>query len=366
METEKEQQKHRCKICNKSFSSGRSLGGHMRSHIHSSHSDAEEKEKLEGSRGQVGLGFGYGLRENPKKTFKSSDFAGEDLAPSSKLCKECGKEFPSWKSLFGHMRWHSVKLNYPRSFEEEEEGSWIEEKDSSESFSDENEQTRFPIPVVPRRKRRSKRASPASITGYEPEQEDVAVILMMLSRDISEFSDKISEQDSGDELRKRKIMNPTVLGKKRAMLGDNGYPFNELNVLGSRYKCLTCKKVFQSYHALGGHRASHKRIRNCCRENPSFDIEASVENLGVVGQKSRIHECNICGKVFSSGQALGGHKRSHLISNIGGREGGGDHQRIVVEHFSEPLDLNLPAPVVEGSSNLKAWWAELSRKHEQH
>ncbi|PKU80723.1 Zinc finger protein ZAT9 [Dendrobium catenatum] len=262
----------------------------MRSHIHSSHSDAEEKEKLEGS--------GYGLRENPKKTFKSSDFAGEDLAPSSKLCKECGKEFPSWKSLFGHMRWHSVKLNYPRSFEEEEEGSWIEEKD-----------------FVPRRKRRSKRASPASITGYEPEQEDVAVILMMLSRDISEF-------------------------------------------LGSRYKCLTCKKVFQSYHALGGHRASHKRIRNCCRENPSFDIEASVE----VGQKSRIHECNICGKVFSSGQALGGHKRSHLISNIGGREGGGDHQRIVVE----PLDLNLPAPVVEGSSNLKAWWAELSRKHEQH
>ena len=52
---------------------------------------------------------GYGLRDNPKKSWKSLGFA-DDGTTSSMLnfqCKACGKEFESMKALFGHMRRHS-------------------------------------------------------------------------------------------------------------------------------------------------------------------------------------------------------------------------------------------------------------------
>ncbi|XP_020573177.1 zinc finger protein ZAT9-like [Phalaenopsis equestris] len=318
MESYQKQTKHRCKICRKIFSSGRSLGGHMRFHIHSLSSGAQEKEKLEESRDQEGLGFGYAFRKNLKQTFRLSDFVGEDLARSSKRCRECGKEFPSWKSLFGHMRCHSEKTSNSRSFEEE--GSWVQEKNSHESFSKENES-------VPRRKCGSKQASPASMAGCEPEEQAGAIILMMLSRDIGSCSDKISEEDSGDDLKRRLILNSLVLEKKGAM-------------------------------ALGGHRASHKRIRICCRESPSFDTEASIKNLGLAYQKSRIHECDFCGKTFLSGQALGGHKRSHLVSNIGSEVGGVGTKKFVVQQFSETLGLNL-----QKIEQFEGFWAEASTKH---
>ncbi|CAH9074970.1 unnamed protein product [Cuscuta europaea] len=63
----------------------------------------------------------------------------------------------------------------------------------------------------------------------------------------------------------------------------------------SEFGCKTCKKRFQSFQALGGHMASHKRIKTAKREES--------ERKG--------HECVVCGLVFGLGQALGGHMRKH-------------------------------------------------------
>ncbi|KAE8727776.1 RGPR-related, putative isoform 1 [Hibiscus syriacus] len=73
-------EKHKCKIFGRRFSNGRALGTHMRSHLtnqssnrsdsasSSSSSSGEEQEKGNG------IEFlAYGLRENPKKSFRFAD-----------------------------------------------------------------------------------------------------------------------------------------------------------------------------------------------------------------------------------------------------------------------------------------------------
>ena len=68
---------------------------------------------------------------------------------------------------------------------------------------------------------------------------------------------------------------------------------------------------------------------------------------GGVKKKSKGHECPICFRVFKSGQALGGHKRSHFI-------GSQDHRTLVIQQHHQVahdmhtlIDLNLPAPIDE-------------------
>nr|KYP76419.1 hypothetical protein KK1_020661 [Cajanus cajan] len=61
-------------------------------------------------------------------------------------------------------------------------------------------------------------------------------------------------------------------------------------------------------------------------------------------KKTKDHECPICYRIFKSGQALGGHKRSHFI-------GGSEENTLVIKQAAPVvpclIDLNLPAPVDE-------------------
>lgn len=106
------------------------------------------------------------------------------------------------------------------------------------------------------------------------------------------------------------------------------------------FKCQTCNKMFKSYQALGGHRASHKKIKNQSFENQSNDKdqEESGGSSSVVERKT--FECPFCFRLFGSGQALGGHKKVHFsnvtINNISSSPKFTDHNL--------KIDLNLPAP----------------------
>jgi hypothetical protein len=62
------------------------------------------------------------------------------------------------------------------------------------------------------------------------------------------------------------------------------------------FMCKTCGRVFPSFQALGGHRASHKKPR----------VDGDGADL-----KHKLHCCSICGREFAIGQALGGHMRRH-------------------------------------------------------
>uniref|UniRef100_A0A7N0TZV9 C2H2-type domain-containing protein n=1 Tax=Kalanchoe fedtschenkoi TaxID=63787 RepID=A0A7N0TZV9_KALFE len=66
-----------------------------------------------------------------------------------------------------------------------------------------------------------------------------------------------------------------------------------------------------------------------------------LENgTGGGGDDEKLHECPVCYKVFKSGQALGGHKRSHLFSSTSTAASANNTVWLI--------DLNLPAPMEDG------------------
>ncbi|KAI3908320.1 hypothetical protein MKX01_027342 [Papaver californicum] len=176
------------------------------------------------------------------------------------------------------------------------------------------------------------------------------------------------------------------------------------------YECKTCNKCFSSFQALGGHRASHKRPnKGMCNEETKMTITKTSSLLMLTEQespqhhqfndnsnnnnniasttcarpslvlqmgnsssvstfnnnKSRVHECSICGSEFSSGQALGGHMRRHRTSNTTMATTTTTRTNIDFSHHQDELnfsnkkaarnvlslDLNLPAPPEEDYSS---------------
>ncbi|GFP91822.1 zinc finger protein zat5 [Phtheirospermum japonicum] len=152
------------------------------------------------------------------------------------------------------------------------------------------------------------------------------------------------------------------------------------------YECKTCNRVFQSFQALGGHRASHKKPKYE-KKSALFSDEEDYPSPSTMGSfkkrmspsslqlanisaanaataaatcggpmkplpSPRIHECSYCGAEFTSGQALGGHMRRHRAGPIISSSSNPATASIVEAEPNKPkkprnglsLDLNLPAP----------------------
>ncbi|KAH1121679.1 hypothetical protein J1N35_004839 [Gossypium stocksii] len=116
------------------------------------------------------------------------------------------------------------------------------------------------------------------------------------------------------------------------------------------YKCSVCNKVFNSYQALGGHKASHRKLSG------GNDDHSTPTTSSAVGSNpsGRSHECSICHKSFPTGQALGGHKRRHYE---GGAANTGSITSEGVSSTStntthRDFDLNIPALPAFSPANL--------------
>ncbi|KAK7270078.1 hypothetical protein RIF29_22975 [Crotalaria pallida] len=79
------------------------------------------------------------------------------------------------------------------------------------------------------------------------------------------------------------------------------------------FECKTCNRQFPSFQALGGHRASHKKLRLMEGESDSHMLHDDSP------PKPKTHECSICGLEFAIGQALGGHMRRHRVAASNGK-----------------------------------------------
>ncbi|KAL9228845.1 hypothetical protein vseg_004381 [Gypsophila vaccaria] len=356
--------KHFCKICKKGFLCGRALGGHMRAHgIGDEGGILDDDDPASDWEDKGGGGGGntppsnkrmYALRTNPNRL------------RSCRVCENCGKEFSSWKSFLEHGKC---------SFDDDAESP----ESSHESDGEDDENGRRSSGSCKRK--RSLRTKVDSLTTNNNcpsnEDEDLANCLMMLSNAAVDSTLGVDQPEessasAGKEEDRRNIqhsvnfMVPYMTTQvqnldyksKGVASGSNNNPNSK-----GLFECKACKKVFNSHQALGGHRASHKKVKGCYASRLDHNINGNSinqdsylgddqENLltndqefmkaskstpttlqldysGGVGpsnnnnnsntnmskRKSKVHECSICHRIFSSGQALGGHKRCHWITS---------------------------------------------------
>nr|XP_004239066.2 uncharacterized protein LOC101247524 [Solanum lycopersicum] len=493
---------------------GNSLGGDMRSHVVEGNVEKFEswssRETPHQSKFDVGSHSGYGLRENPKKTWRAVDSTFSPLPPQERVCQQCGKVFQSMKALCGHMACHSEKLVMDSHSDTE----------TDDDDDDEEEETKMKTRSLKTKRYKRLVAKPSNyclvnnnsnnnngVVNYgsssvseidELDQEEVvAKCLMMLSRDTGNWNGVNSVVESSDNNsvvletkssstdmkfgRKDRLkcvynQNETPGTKKLSGLdvdqaesesSDSGYFLDDNTIVESdisvdgfnrngnskwstsqmshaesgvdkgkglnrtkkypiesrkdltaecdydyyaiasyidkceprkrmkdssyhselgnkfvkkiklgpkssegcnaiqkkKYECLNCKKSFNSYQALGGHRPCHKKA-NAYLESINGTGESSVDDKNretfssrtpastakdqsynpektIKPKKSQRHECPFCDRVFKSGQALGGHKRSHFV--VGTEQN--MNRSSAVKKVDDLLDLNLPAPL---------------------
>ncbi|OEL15603.1 hypothetical protein BAE44_0023376 [Dichanthelium oligosanthes] len=284
--------RHTCKLCFRRFHNGRALGGHMRSHVMAAAVTAAypplplpSPPLSLASTSSTGmddkpaqhkpLASSRGLREGDKKGFRNG-----------------GPEFSSGGAAGG-------------------ESSVVQDGESDTESS-----PRFA--VSRRRSKRARRRAPAPLEAApDPEQpassvasdatreEDVAMSLVMLSRDSWTRSRSGTEQHWGPASSEPEQNNDDA-DEAEHDDRDDARP-------RSRHQCGACKKVFRSYQALGGHRASVKKGKaGCVPVPPPTPPPAPPSKAQRAGNAPVIHECPFCFRVFESGQALGGHKRTHM------------------------------------------------------
>ncbi|KAL8195624.1 hypothetical protein R6Q57_026027 [Mikania cordata] len=358
-----EEEKRVCLECNKEFISGKALGGHMRVHA------------------QV-----QSANKNPiflkpvtkfKKTTNNGDCDLKMIKPyymnsvndeGKPTCCQCGKTFPSMKSLFGHMRCHPERVwrgilpppsNTITTFERRRRKIDDQVVDLTKFLRG--------WPVTERRGRKALKTADddevlleavedlmnLAIAGGVASMAEWSVTQRQLKEDEIdgilpeklELDDVNSANKCANKIKRRKKMklmmeleqtagvtvvssDPTAL----APLPEQQQPVTEL----SKYKCTTCNKCFATHQALGGHRSSHNKSKLTSTDHhqieeddhESFLMNQSRENLvkeiefaggfpatGKADSNSNstnsVHQCPICDKVFATGQALGGHKRCH-------------------------------------------------------
>lgn len=340
-------EKYKCKLCLKSFVNGKALGGHMRSHMlhFPVPPKVEEQERLEVAQNQPSeeseaasasfssseeegeeKGQFYGLRENPKRSVRLVD--PEFVDAGSVVLQDRESETESHKNPTRRRSKRTRKILEHHQYHHQQQESQELQEETIKKLKDNNNQL-------------SKTESwaepePVSSISDTTTEEDVAFCLMMLSRD--QWKSKVHQEDDEEEATEiEKSMEETDESEEY-------FKISKVNrTTRGKYRCETCNKVFKSYQALGGHRASHKKIKAYSPATHETELEA--ENVGACSvTEKKIHECPVCFRVFSSGQALGGHKRSHVTGQVVATTESTPvkSSKKLVDNL---IDLNLPAPM---------------------
>lgn len=396
--------KHVCKVCKRRFACGRALGGHMRIHgstVAAASPDFNEgssetgvkpalvpgpvKQEQEASCGvdlqqQLTNGPVYDLRPKRKRNWSYADLEhsfdmpyefGSKMLPSTslknlQLCEYCGEEFFSWKTLIRHMRCH-----YNNSTEGEEYGvsEGKEDVSNSESDSDSNPQrnkTKGKRSKRPRHHRpNSEEAAAAPATTAASENEEVeymANCLVMLAAAGEPWESRNRQLDQQSATSGSVDVKTPIALKTHKRKVPSGNPQSQLHAvkptskkMGLTFQCRSCKKIFDSFHALGGHRASHNKVKGCFarEEDESLEAEEIIttdEDLSKDMHKTPPSKDQLTDSCSNEGieEAHGGLKPGQALSGhmrIASSETTSDISSTKQQQHPRWLDLNLPAPL---------------------
>ncbi|KAE8734474.1 putative Tetraspanin7 [Hibiscus syriacus] len=308
--------KYFCKICNKRFGCGRALGGHMRSHgIGDESRYIEDDDTASDWRSKSGTNIVpssnkrmYGLRTNPNRL------------KSCRVCENCGKEFFSWKSLLEHGKCSSKDAELPGSLQRLEGNDDVAMTNGSGYLS--------------KRKRSLVSDCPSSV------EEDVANCLMMLSKStvvlplVNEPEESCTSASKEEETR-------NTMDFVTAISYRPNVPMDKAKgVAKGAFECKACKKVFNSHQALGGHRASHKKVKGCFAARLDNDHNGRDDSLAD-HDYTEFFVADLC-RLFESIHWPRHPKQNQKYTNVRyviGSSFIGDSEKLDLK-----LDLNLPAP----------------------
>ena len=324
--------KHKCKLCFKNFSNGKALGGHMRSHMmnlplppKSRNPTIQLSFEAESASSSSSEDESSKLRENPKRSVRFGDPEFSFPAGSGSVILQDGESETESKNV---TKRRSRRIRKFLAFEDQ-----YEKKNIQDSKQELSKKLKNESPVSP-----EQTSSISDITTPE----SVAFCLMMLSRDkwekIQKDREKLQLQEDKVEEEEEEPEDEDE-GDFEDSDESEGLKLRK-NRTRSRYKCETCNKTYRSYQALGGHRAGHKKIKlSHTVEEDELQMENNAVSSATMADNKKIHECPVCFRVFSSGQALGGHKRTHVIAPTT------PTSAAKLEGNVNLIDLNLPAPV---------------------
>ncbi|KAL0716761.1 hypothetical protein Bca4012_066083 [Brassica carinata] len=182
-------QKHKCKLCSKSFCNGRALGGHMKSHLVTSYTPTRKKlgdsVYSPSSSSSDGKTLVYGLRENPKKSFRVFN---PDPESSTVYNSETETEPESVDPIRKRGRADVSKKKKMNKRSKKRVSESEKKQKTSHVNSDETQETA------------------SSVSDVSPEQ-DLAMCLMMLSRDTRELK---KHAFAAEETKPEKIHYPEL------------------------------------------------------------------------------------------------------------------------------------------------------------
>ncbi|KAI9114770.1 hypothetical protein K1719_014468 [Acacia pycnantha] len=324
-----------CDFCGKQFNSGKALGGHRRYHI-----QAQKKLEAQNLSQEKQEKVNYPLRIKPKdlvirdydddnNLIKSR--IGNFNSPSSRSfrCYVCDKDFPSEKSLYGHMRshpereWRGMNPPFIATDNDLDPSSPSAEQLNNVSSSSTLEESSSPVPVdlssscsrsswLKKDKRGRKIIGEAeavhiaaqtlmhillcgydeletqTLRGREATPEEAALLPVkkrknnvMKKNHIADYKEKLEGRDGNEELE------------------------DENNIWDMKVMSLIKKEK----------KLMNKKMNKKLKLGAEIKSEGAPLVIRTVKQEevkpSQSYVCDICNKSFSCFQALGGHKSKH-------------------------------------------------------